>query len=204
MSKLDDELKQALIDSEAVASAHEVPPSVTPPAPKSAPATRNVGLLIGLLVIGGGIVAFVLGQDGKQLVYSKQVNEVLAAREELQDRNLRVQGILVHGSLMKREQPCEFRFKVRPTSAPDGEPLEVHYASCIVPDTFRDVQGIDVEVTAEGQLAGDHLAATQIFAKCPSKYEMQQRQAAGELAPHGGGAPSVSPMNIIPEVKQGT
>jgi cytochrome c-type biogenesis protein CcmE len=204
MSKLDDELKQAVLESET-AAAHEVPPNVEAPARDVVPGGgRNLGLLISLFVIGGGILAFVMGQDSKQLVYSKQVDEVLATRAELGERNLRVQGILVHGSLMKREQPCEFRFKIRPKDAPEGGQLEVHYASCIVPDTFRDVQGIDVEVTAEGRLDGEHLAAQQIFAKCPSKYEMQQRQAAGEIAPHGSSGPVLNPMNVIPDAKQGS
>jgi cytochrome c-type biogenesis protein CcmE len=201
MSKLDDELRKAVLDSEAKARPDDALSSVEAPARdvhQDRGTKRNLGLLLGLFALGGGVIAFVLGQDGKQLVYAKQVDQVLANREELKSRNLRVQGVLVHGSLIKRDQPCEFRFKVRPKENPEGGQLEVHYESCIVPDTFRDVAGMDVEVTAEGQLSGEHLAATQIFAKCPSKYEMQQRQAAGETAPHGGGAPAVNPMNGIP------
>ena len=54
--------------------------------------------------------------------------------------------------------------------------MEVHYAQCVVPDQFRDVKGVQVEVTAEGRLASDgHLVASKIFAKCPSKYEMKVR-----------------------------
>jgi cytochrome c-type biogenesis protein CcmE len=189
MSKLDDELRKAVLDSEAKARPDDMLPSVEAPARnvhQDTGSKRNLGLLLGLFVVGGGVIAF-----------------VLANREELKARNLRVQGVLVHGSLIKRDQPCEFRFKVRPKENPEGGQLEVHYESCIVPDTFRDVAGMDVEVTAEGQLSGDHLAATQIFAKCPSKYEMQQRQAAGETAPHGGGPPAVNPMNIIPGDNKG-
>ncbi|HEX2734437.1 MAG TPA: cytochrome c maturation protein CcmE [Polyangiaceae bacterium] len=188
MSELDDDLKKALAESEAAAPARDA--VAREPLPREGnDKKRNIGLLIGLLVMGGGILAFVLGQDSDKLVYSKQVHEV---RGEPADRNLRVQGNLVHGTLVKRDKPCEFRFQIRDKDQPDGAPLEVHYAACIVPDTFRDVKGMDVEVTAEGKLSSEgHLEAKQIFAKCPSKYEMQQRQAAGEQSPHGGGKPEM-------------
>jgi cytochrome c-type biogenesis protein CcmE len=47
-----------------------------------------------------------------------------------------------------------------------------------------------VSVTAEGKLTDEgHFAATAIMAKCPSKYEMQNRAAMGEKAPHDTMAP---------------
>jgi cytochrome c-type biogenesis protein CcmE len=60
----------------------------------------------------------------------------------------------------------------------------------VVPDTFRDMPGMDVEVTAEGKLDPEgHFEASQIFAKCPSKYEMKDRAAKGEEAPHAPAKP---------------
>ncbi|HKO93425.1 MAG TPA: cytochrome c maturation protein CcmE, partial [Polyangiaceae bacterium] len=62
----------------------------------------------------------------------------------------------------------------------------------VVPDTFRDVAGVEVEVTAEGRLSADgRLQATKIFAKCPSKYEMREtaNQMGGKAPQHGGGGP---------------
>ncbi len=187
MSDIDEELKKAVEESEATATATDAS-EASDDAGESSAAKRNLGLLITLLVMAGGILTFVLGQDSEKLTYSKAVNEVLGAEGELGERNLRVQGVLVHGSLLKREEPCEFRFKMRAKDDPDGEPLDVRYAACIVPDTFRDVKGMPVEVEAEGKLAKEsgasYLEAKHIFAKCPSKYEMQQRQAAGEKMPH--------------------
>lgn len=207
MSKLDDELKKALEESEATATAADASPEEEK---EDSGNQRNIGLLIGLLVLAGGILVFVLGQDSDKLVYSKQVNEVVGEEAALGERSLRVQGILVHGSLMKRDDPCEFRFQMRPQDDPEGKPLDVRYAACIVPDTFRDVKGMDVEVTAEGKLAsaeaagGSYLEAKHIFAKCPSKYEMQQRQAAGEQAPHGEGKPSTNPIDSLAAPGQGS
>jgi cytochrome c-type biogenesis protein CcmE len=44
---------------------------------------------------------------------------------------------------------------------------------------------MDVAVTVEGELrSDDSLEASQVLAKCPSKYEMKQKAASGEKAPH--------------------
>ena len=63
--------------------------------------------------------------------------------------------------------------------------MPVRYAQCVVPDTFRDVPGMDVGVTVEGELLTDNsFEATSVLAKCPSKYEMKQKAAGGEKMPH--------------------
>lgn len=185
MSKLDDELRKAISENEAGEEANPAPLPVTSEVSDDGQGRRNLGVLLGLLVIGGGILSFVLGQDGDQLTYAKDVNAVVGNQGELGTRNLKVQGILVAGSLTKREEPCEYRFKIRQKDAPDGAVMSVHFPQCIVPDTFRDVPGMDVEATVTGQLADGHFQANTIEAKCPSKYEMQQRQLAGEQKPHG-------------------
>jgi cytochrome c-type biogenesis protein CcmE len=61
----------------------------------------------------------------------------------------------------------------------------VRYAQCIVPDTFKDVPGMDVGVTVEGKLAaGGGFEASQVMAKCPSKYEMKEMKEQGKEMPH--------------------
>ena len=196
MSNIDEELKQAIRESEQSdatqdtqghdngigASASSVDEGSDEGDGSS---RRSLGVLITLLVLGGGILSFVLGQDSKQLTYAKDVQSVLANQEELAERNLRVQGVLVPGTLSKRDEPCEYRFKIRQMGDHDGQVMDVRYASCIVPDTFRDVPGIDVEATVTGQMAEGYFQARDIQAKCPSKYEMEQRQLAGEQKPHG-------------------
>jgi cytochrome c-type biogenesis protein CcmE len=205
MSKIDDDLKQALAATE---SADEVGArAVTTDSQGDGDnGRRNLGVLLTLLVLGGGILSFVLGQDGEQLTYAKDVKAAVE-NQEPGERNLRVQGVLVPGSLAKREEPCEYRFQVRQKDNADGAKMDVRFAQCIVPDTFRDVPGIDVEVTVTGQKMADHFKADTIAAKCPSKYEMQQRQIAGEQKPHGEatnvaageGPAAIPPMNAQPK-----
>ena len=177
MADLDDELRQAVEESEAV--------PVTSPKqaaePKKTRGLNNVGLLAALVVIAGGILALVMTSFEDAAVYSKTVDELVEERERLIDRNVRVAGTLVRGTLVRRDEPCEYRFKIQKNQ----KQLDVRYAQCIVPDTFRDVPGMDVEVTAEGKLHSEgHFEASQIMAKCPSKYEMKQKAAKGEKAPH--------------------
>jgi cytochrome c-type biogenesis protein CcmE len=184
MSRLDEELAQAVDDTEAGSPARE-PASERPvvqATPTDSPRSRrHLGLLIALLVMGGGILALVFTSFEGAAIYSKGVDELMAERTKLASRNVRVEGTLVKGSLVRRDQPCEYRFRI----AKNGSEVEVRYPQCVVPDTFRDVPGMDVAVTAEGKLASEgHFQAATIFAKCPSKYEMKDRAAKGEQAPH--------------------
>jgi cytochrome c-type biogenesis protein CcmE len=178
MSDLDKELERA-----AAAADEPVPPATHAVSPPSTPrkAKGNVGLLIGLLVMGGGILTLVFTSFKGSAVYSKGVDDLVRDKDKLGDRAVRVTGTLVKGSLMKRDQPCEYRFNIEQK----GVVLPVRYSQCIVPDTFRDMPGMDVSVTAEGKLtqAGNFEAST-IMAKCPSKYEMKDRAKNGEQAPH--------------------
>lgn len=185
MTDLDQELADAIKDSEVVEA---VDGGVAAPAAPSAQTSgrnpkRSLGLLAALLVIGGGVLALMFSSAGDASIYAIKVDQLVAQKEKYEDRTVRAQGFLVKGSLMKRDNPCEYRFKIHS----QGTELPVRYKNCVVPDTFRDLPTMDVEVTAEGKLAsagGEHLEASQIMAKCPSKYEMQQKQAAGEQAPH--------------------
>ncbi len=183
MSRVDEELKEALAQSEDAAEAQPLDP---PPGPRTEGATRrgpkgSVGLLIGLLVMGGGILALVFTSFEDAAVYSRGVDQLMREKDKLRDRNVRVEGTLVKGTLLRRDEPCEYRFTIEK----QGATLPVRYAQCIVPDTFRDVPGMDVTVTAEGKLnEAGYFEASHIMAKCPSKYEMRERAKRGEAAPH--------------------
>lgn len=172
MSNLDDDLARA-------AATHEAPP-VAVPAAVPAKKKGNVGLLVGLVLIAGAVLGLVLSFKDAA-VYAKSVDQVTAERDKLAGRALRVEGNLVKGSLVHQEQPCEYRFRIEEK----GQQLPVRYGNCVVPDTFRDVPGVDVRVTVEGKLTADGgFEASLVMAKCPSKYEMKDRAAKGEAMPH--------------------
>lgn len=175
-SQLDRELERALAATGAKGETRGTEMGARPAA------KGNARLLIVLLVMAGGIVALVMTSFKDAAVYAKNVDQIRAEAATLGSRRLRVEGNLVHGSLKHRDQPCEYRFTIKGKEAE----LPVTYAQCVIPDTFRDVPGMDTGVTVEGKLAaGGTFEATQVLAKCPSKYEMKERSARGEQMPHG-------------------
>jgi cytochrome c-type biogenesis protein CcmE len=178
-SNLDRELEQALKSTEAAAqasTAEALPVTITASGPNKR-TKGNVGLLIALLLMASGLLVIVLTSFKSAAVYAKHVDEVVASRQELVGRTLRVEGMLVHGTLERRDVPCEYRFKMER----NGQTLAVRYPQCVVPDTFRDEPGVEIGVTVEGKLGpGGDFQASQVMAKCPSKYE--QRAKSGSQA----------------------
>lgn len=190
MTRLDDELERVVRDADAESEGPLVSVTETgtsPPRPK-----RSLALLVGLLVVGAGILTLVMTSFNSAAIYSKGVDELLAQRSQLMSRNVRVAGTLVKGTLSRRDKPCEYRFQMQK----NGKVLNVRYPECVVPDTFRDVPGMNVAVTAEGKLTpAGYFEADKIMAKCPSKYDMNQRAARGEKAPHAAFGTAAFPNN---------
>ena len=117
--------------------------------------------LAGLLAVAiGGLVYFDSGEGVLEYVYA---NEVTAAPERFADREFRVHGLVVEGSVkQKKGAGGDYTFEI--TYA--GQRLPVHYAD-MVPDTFAE----GGEVVLTGTLDGTRFEATEMSAKCPSKYE---------------------------------
>lgn len=181
----------------AMAEEHEaaLPPSTVhaidanPPRRRRGPSVEPGGkrwtgpaVAVGLAVAAGAVATLVLTGMQDKAIYSKPVDELLSQKAKFVGRPVRAEGNLVHGSLVKRDEPCEYRF----TLVKNSVELPVRFAQCIVPDTFRDIADIDVGVTVEGELQrDDSFEATSVLAKCPSKYEMKERKQHGEEMPHG-------------------
>lgn len=125
--------------------------------------------------------------NGPKAVYAYAVGDFVA--RPVRDTTVRLAGALVPGSLCRSEAPCAYRFRMldRPLRVGALGPLEptlaVRYPSCIVPDTFRDIPGWEMNLSVEGTLCtGCHVfEASQVIAKCPSKYEMR-RDGGASLA----------------------
>ena len=157
---------------------------------------KRLLLVIPLVTAAAAIAALVLVGMQDNGMYSKPVDQLMTEKAKFLGKAVRAEGNLVHGSLVKRESPCEYRF----TLEKNGVEVPVRFAKCVVPDTFRDVPGMDVAVTVEGELRADNsLEASQVLAKCPSKYEMKEKAAKGEKAPHAelesppGSSPGAAP-----------
>lgn len=174
--KLDDELAQAL--SATSANEQQDAPAVVKPVvaspPKRTP-TRNLALLATLLVMVGSVVSLFLVGFKEAAIYAMPVDKLLASKDSLLGRKVRVEGELVPGTLVKRDSPCEYRFSIHGTQAP----LPVRYAQCVIPDTFRDVPNGGVQVTVEGGLTNEgSFEASLVMAKCSSKYDPNTHEMA--------------------------
>jgi cytochrome c-type biogenesis protein CcmE len=162
---------------------HELPTRRRRDEATSDPEASKKGLILLIALIAGaaGIAAMFLFGMKDNAIYSKPVDELVANKQKFAEHPIRAEGMLVHGSLEKRDSPCEYRFTIQK----NGVQVPVRYPQCVVPDTFRDIPDMDVGVTVEGQLHADNsFDATSVLAKCPSKYEMKQQAAHGEKMPH--------------------
>lgn len=134
-------------------------------------------VLIAVVVGGAAIYLLVSSFGGGGMVYYKTVDELLADRARQAGRPIRVNGLLVEGSIARKPGTDEYRFEL----TKNGETIAVTYRG-ILPETMLPGR----ELVVEGALAaaGNEFAATEILTKCPSKYEsVAKAKAKGSSRP---------------------
>jgi cytochrome c-type biogenesis protein CcmE len=99
---------------------------------------------------------------GESMQYYKYVDEVTADPAAWEGKNLQVHGYVVPGSIGRKRDALEYRFQLQRNGR-----VMTAYFNGLTPDTFKD----DAEVVLTGQLTPDGFVATEMTAKCPSKYE---------------------------------
>ena len=99
---------------------------------------------------------------GESMQYYKYVDEVVGSQADWSGKKLQVHGYVVPGSIGKKRDALEYRFDIQR----NGKTLRAFYNG-IVPDTFKD----DSEVVLTGILTKEGFVATDMTAKCPSKYD---------------------------------
>lgn len=121
--------------------------------------------------LAGAIAFLVLGPSGEtegvlEYVY---VDQVVDRISEFGDREFKVHGVVVAGSVkQKKNSSGDYLFEIEH----EGKRLKVHYMD-MVPDTFA--EGGEVVLTGRLNSAGDTVESSEMSAKCPSKYEEEQR-----------------------------
>jgi cytochrome c-type biogenesis protein CcmE len=106
--------------------------------------------------------------------YYKNLDEVMTNQQEWHGKQLQLHGYVVPGSIYRKRDSLEYKFKVQnnPPRASQAEEsahvIEASYTG-IVPDTFKG----EAEVVLKGRLTptGFHTDPNGVTAKCPSKYE---------------------------------
>src|SRR5690242_15863741 len=132
--------------------------------------TRNIKIVatVAVLVLAFAGLLWSTLRDGTE--YFKNVDEVLKDQQAWHDKPLQLHGYVVPGSIFRKRDSLEYRFKVQnsPPRAEQGAPPSIVEASYtgIVPDTFKD----EAEVVLKGTLTteGFQTAPNGVVAKCPS------------------------------------
>jgi cytochrome c-type biogenesis protein CcmE len=140
-----------------------------PSGPKRGPTTwQRARGLVGLLA---AVVAFYAvmssmaggGNAGTGASYFLDAAEARAKLSALDGKTVRLKGNVITGSYRNQAGTTDHTFDIEEK----GEVIHVRYQGPL-PDVFKE----GVQVVAEGTLTGDGtLKATEVVAKCPSKYE---------------------------------
>lgn len=106
---------------------------------------------------------------GESLEYYKKVDEVMVNPAEWQGKALQLHGYAK--GVSRKPDSLDYRFDIES----NGKIVRAYYSG-VTPDTFKE----DSEVVVKGRLADDNtFHATEIIAKCPSKYEPGAAVASG-------------------------
>ena len=158
------------------------------PGAGAAPLGSRTALKIVLSVVAvvGAVGSLFYFTAAPGMEHYKYVDEVVSEAARYQGKRLKVHGYVVEGSILKKRDTLDYKFKLE-TRAPRGRAvIDAEYRG-LVPDNFK----AGAEVVAKGTLGqGNKLMVVKdgIDAKCPSKYEA----GAPKLDPSKAPAPTPS------------
>jgi cytochrome c-type biogenesis protein CcmE len=124
----------------------------------------KIGVTSIVLVAAFGMLLY--STLGESMQYYKYVDEVMAQPAAWEGKKLQVHGNVVPHSIGRKRDTRDYVFDLQR----NGKVIRAYYSG-IVPDTFKD----DAEVVLTGHLNGNEFIATDMTAKCPSKYEAAPR-----------------------------
>jgi cytochrome c-type biogenesis protein CcmE len=128
-----------------------------------------------VVVIIGAVVWLAAGGISSDKTYYKTVAELQQMGTRAMGQRLRVAGDVEPGSIMRKGREVWFRLRQ------DQKTIQIVYTgSSPLPDTFRD----GAQALADGRLGDNSVfRASQVQAKCASKYEAKPGQAHPENIP---------------------
>ena len=132
-----------------------------------------IKILVTVLLVGGALTYLIMSSFDQSMVYYKTVEEVLTERSRFEGEPVRINGLLVEGSVKQKPGTDEFRFNL----SKNGKTIEVAYSG-ILPDSMEPGRELVVQGTLEK--GTNRLEASEILTKCPSKYEDVAKSKGGE------------------------
>ena len=129
----------------------------------------KIGLTSLVLALAfGGLLYSTIGESAQ---YYKHVDEVMVQPDAWYGEPLQIHGYAKN--VTRKRDSLDYRFEMHN----NGHVVVASYTG-IVPDTFQN----DAEVVLHGTLSPDGFHATEMTAKCPSKYEAEGGVGAGPTA----------------------
>jgi cytochrome c-type biogenesis protein CcmE len=122
----------------------------------------KIGITALVLIAAFSALLFTTLQDNLQ--YYKYVDEVAEKQHEWEGKTLQVHGNVVPGSVLVTPDRLNWKFELQR----NGKVIRASYSG-VAPDTFKDDASVEVVLTGRFTPEGFH--ATDMTAKCPSKYE---------------------------------
>ncbi len=123
---------------------------------------KRIFLIATVLVVGGALISLVVSSCTGALVYFYTPTEIMAEGDSLNGKKVRIGGMVQEGTLVRETGTLKISFMVT-----DGEKLfPVRYEG-MLPDLFREGQGVIVEGTWQ---SGRDFAASSILAKHSEDY----------------------------------
>jgi cytochrome c-type biogenesis protein CcmE len=121
--------------------------------------TAKIGLTGLVLVLA--FAGLLYSTMSESLEYYKKVDEVMVNPAEWKGKALQLHGYAK--GVSRKPETLDYRFDIES----NGKVVRAFYTG-VTPDTFKE----DSEVVVKGRLADDNtFHATEIIAKCPSKYD---------------------------------
>lgn len=121
---------------------------------------QQIGLTVVVLAVAFGTLLY--SSLGESLQQYKYVDEVMAAPADFHGKALKVHGFVKAGSIQRKPNTLEHKFELQR----NGQTVTTYF-DFIPPDQFKD----DSEVVVTGKMTEGVFHATEMTAKCPSKYE---------------------------------
>ena len=132
--------------------------------------SKAIKIVISVVVVAGALSYLLFSSFGSSMVYYKTVDELLGEPERFAGQPIRINGVLVPGSVRQKPGTDEFRFQLKK----NDQALDVEYSG-ILPDAMQD--GRELVVHGALQPNERRFVASEILTRCPSKYEAEAEAA---------------------------
>ena len=126
-------------------------------------------VLVTLLVVGGSLGYLFYTTLSSETEFYKHVDEVMTQPDQWYGKKMKLHGFVVDNTIQVKSATLEYKFDMQS----NGQVVKAEYRG-VVPDTFKS----GAEVVLGGVLARDGFHATDMTAKCPSKYDPKSATGA--------------------------